>query len=100
MSNRLIWPEEVAALLGVTPAYVKRLLTESKAAHARDRARARHIPLPVDYKRRQVSNGHHLVTVTSPRWRESNITRWAAHRPGRGNWGADGHQTPRKARAK
>ncbi len=81
-ADTLLWPEEAAALIKVSPATFKRMLSQSKRAHAEGRPRPAHLPLPVGYQPRQVSNGHHLVTVTSGRWRLRTLQEWQAARPG------------------
>lgn len=97
-TDRLLWPEEVAAKLGVKPATLKRMATDSRRAHeARDAGdtdavRPTHLPLPVVAKeRRQVprKSGGHDITVDSPRWSEAAIDDYIAHRPGSPGRGAE-----------
>jgi hypothetical protein len=80
-----MWPEDVAAAMGVSLRQVHKKLLESRTRAGQDLPlRAGDLPLPESVQRRQVSNGHHQVTVTSPRWAAPVITAWLAQRPGRG----------------
>lgn len=83
---RYLWPEEVAERTGMSVPSLAKRLSDVKRKHAAGTATPADLPLPADYKQRQRSQGHHMVTVTSPRWRERDIDAWLpvrrpAHRP-------------------
>jgi predicted DNA-binding transcriptional regulator AlpA len=83
--DRLLWAEDIAALTGIKLRVIHRMANSARRAAETGKTRATHLPLPVDRVKRKINNGHHEVTVTSSRWRESEITAWLANRPGRGN---------------
>jgi predicted DNA-binding transcriptional regulator AlpA len=84
MTARYLFTEDVAELTGISEPVIRKMLAVARRAHAENDVRPTHLPLPANYLRRKVFNGHHDVTTLSPRWRRSDINRWLKNRPGRG----------------
>jgi hypothetical protein len=86
--SRYVYPEGVSEMSGISVRVVRKMLTVSRRrTEAGGQLTATHLPLPEDYVRRTVFNGHHQVTVLSPRWRRTVIKAWLAGRPGKGRAG-------------
>jgi len=82
-ADRLLWPEEAAALLGVAMTTFKAMHTRARRAAEDGTTRAAHLPLPVGKARREVPRRHgHPITVDSPQWSERDLLAFQANRPG------------------
>jgi predicted DNA-binding transcriptional regulator AlpA len=84
MPARYLFTEDVSEVTGISEPVIRKMLAVARRAARENDVRPTHLPLPANYVRRKVWNGHHDVSTLSPRWRRSDITRWLAKRPGRG----------------
>lgn len=78
-----LWAEDVAALAGVKRRTVHFYAAQTKRRRAAGQHRLSDLPLPEDTVSRTITvTDGSTRTVTSPRWRESDITLWMANRVG------------------
>lgn len=89
MADRMLFAEEVAEVIGIKPAGVKQMLWEARQARKDPNPPAGLFPEPDDIVPRTVSNRHHQVTVSSPRWKAETVATWIENRPPNSRWNAD-----------
>ena len=78
--DRLLWAEEVGELAHVTGHAIRKVDGRSKRHRAAGTVKPTDLPERYDTARRVVWNGHHEIPMVSPRWRQSQIEEWLAHR--------------------
>jgi len=85
----LLWSEQAAELIGVSPGVFRKMHRLSKQAHRDGTATTSHLPPADEFVPRTVSRiGERDMQITrAPRWRESTLRAWLAQRPGRGRRG-------------
>ena len=83
---RLLFADELAAVIGVDAKTIKFYNQDGKKARAAGKATLGTFPEPVDTVPRPVWNGHHNVTVHSNRWKLADIIVWLENRASNPRW--------------
>lgn len=89
MTERLLYAEEVAELIGTEPGAIKQYLARSHRARAAGASGPHLFPEPADRVKRPVERGgRHSVAAWSNRWRAADIAAWVEARPESSRWPA------------